>query len=152
LRNFDWLSKIILSETTTKEVEERILLRTTHTLREKQQALYALSGLIDLLGYRLNSFVPKVLTTLQQALQIPMIRSQVCDVWEMFAHTLGPKHIGPCLNQIVVSLVPYIEGVNEQPQQQQQSFPNTSSSSSSSSSLLMDAKEISDKIITIFNY
>ncbi|KAI9332338.1 hypothetical protein BDR26DRAFT_645605 [Obelidium mucronatum] len=71
------------------------------SLAEQVKIVNGLIELMKLVGKRIISLIPQIITTLQTALAIESIRSVALNGWEVFVEILGPQHIGSILNQVV---------------------------------------------------
>ena len=78
-------------------------------IEEKQKVLKSLRVLIKLLDKKkLNSFRPKIMVTLKNALHFPKLVKEACSVWYTFITSLDVKHLGVIMNQIAADLRDYV--------------------------------------------
>ncbi|ORY51967.1 hypothetical protein BCR33DRAFT_404224 [Rhizoclosmatium globosum] len=80
---------------------------------EKVKIVNGLVELMKLVGNRITSLIPQIMTTLQTALAIDSIRNVALNGWEVFVGILGPRQIGPILNQVVGILMKGWSGCSE---------------------------------------
>eukprot|EP00954_Amorphochlora_amoebiformis_P011249 880061-Amorphochlora_amoeboformis.AAC.1 len=82
---------------------------------DAEKALRCLRHLIVRVGKRLNRFIHKVMAALKIFLQVEEIRVTICEIWYDFLMELEASDVGPCLGQIVITLLPFLEHAKSRP-------------------------------------
>ncbi|CAM6089350.1 unnamed protein product [Calypogeia fissa] len=95
---------------------DRKLLRAEDVISQKQ-ALRCIERLVEMIGPHLSAFVPKIMALLTRALQDSPLQVAGLKVWLSFVRTLvrtSPTSARNVASQIVVALMPYLEGQDEE--------------------------------------
>ncbi|KAJ3131138.1 hypothetical protein HK100_006742 [Physocladia obscura] len=72
---------------------------------KKVEIVNSLIELMKLVGNRVVSIIPQIMTTLQTALDIEDLRNVALKGWDIFVQILGTENIGPILSQVVAILL-----------------------------------------------
>ncbi|KAJ3192851.1 serine/threonine-protein kinase M1 [Irineochytrium annulatum] len=71
----------------------------------KIKLIRSLVVLFSLIGPNILPMANQVVVTLQTVLEIPPLRSDALDAWQMFLQSLSFATIGPMLNQVILTLL-----------------------------------------------
>ncbi|KAI8805845.1 ataxia telangiectasia and Rad3 related, isoform CRA_a [Cladochytrium replicatum] len=79
-----------------------ILISNTETIEEKIRIVSSLGKIVELIGQPVSFVTLQILTTLQTALEIDVLRTAALNSWNLFIRTLLPQDIVPVLSRLVV--------------------------------------------------
>ena len=66
-----------------------------------------------MIGHRISSVRPKIMTTLRLAMEQTQLREAAAEAWHEFILQLEIEHLGPILSHVIVDLLPYLENTEE---------------------------------------
>ncbi|GAM27893.1 hypothetical protein SAMD00019534_110690 [Acytostelium subglobosum LB1] len=89
-----------------------IMTNRQKTMADKEGMLRAFERLLEFIGYAVNSFRPKIMAFLKLTLKTPL-ELKAIQIWSKFVKKLDINSVGPILNLILFSVLPFVPGNQE---------------------------------------